>query len=666
MSKKILAIFLIALIFVSNSINFVNATIKMQDAYIEKIGEAPYHLKYYKEEKGIYTYCTCSIVGYKKNGEFYPAYCLNRDLNGVGKVENYIVDIDSIVDNNSVWRAVKNGYPYKTAEEMGLNSEYDAFAVTKFAIYCLTGQADINLYTADEEDIEGQAMLSALHKLVEIGQNGTETYSEDLKINKITELEEEEKYYSTQFKVESNSTISNYKVINIEGLEEGDIITDENNNIRNEFNSSEKFKVKILKEHLKSKKNLKIEIEGILKSYPLFYGKTRIEGTQNYLLTASTYKNKTTKLDLELKIRKGKIRIIKVDKENNEIKLENVEFNVLNENGDIIQKLVTNKEGIAVTQELPIDKKYTIQETKTKENYVLSSKMETIELKEEEITDIVFENKKIKGKIKIEKTTEDYNKYTGLKEGSPLEGVKFAIYDNNNNLIEEVLTNKEGIAVSKELEKGEYKVKEIETNKWYLLNENEKKVEIKENNEIVKANFANKSVSVDEKIEKSGPTSIQPNEEIEYKIKAKNNGNTKLQEFVLEEKIPIETKITQMNLGTYNQENTYDLYYKTNFTEDYILLFEDISTKTEEKIDFTKELADGEYITNIKLDFGTVNEKFENEKEISLFAKVKENVKHGTEICNKVTLEGAYEEEKLFKEAEWKTSVYKILPLTGY
>ena len=49
---------------------------------------------------------------------------------------------------------------------MGLESDYDAFAVTKFAVYCLQGQADINLYTADEDDVEGQAMLKALHDLV--------------------------------------------------------------------------------------------------------------------------------------------------------------------------------------------------------------------------------------------------------------------------------------------------------------------------------------------------------------------------------------------------------------------------------------------------------------------------------------------------------------------
>mgnify|MGYP000124400433 FL=1 len=132
---------------------------------------------------------------------------------------------------------------------MGLESDYDAFAVTKFAIYCLIGQADINLYIADENDSEGQAMLRALHNLVDIGLNGTDTFSNELKISKITDLVEDGDYYSITYKVNSGSTISNYNIKSVSGLSNGDILTDVNGNIKTNFNSSEKFKIKILKQH---------------------------------------------------------------------------------------------------------------------------------------------------------------------------------------------------------------------------------------------------------------------------------------------------------------------------------------------------------------------------------------------------------------------------------
>ena len=110
--SKLLVILLLSIIFISNAYKIVNAAFEISEAYIQKIGDADYHLKYYKEEKGMYTYCTCSIVGHYQDGNFYPAYCLNRDMHGVGTVENYSVDVDSLIDNNQVWRAVKNGYPY--------------------------------------------------------------------------------------------------------------------------------------------------------------------------------------------------------------------------------------------------------------------------------------------------------------------------------------------------------------------------------------------------------------------------------------------------------------------------------------------------------------------------------------------------------------------------
>ena len=267
--SKILVILLLSIIFISNAHQIVNAAFEISEAYIQKIGDADYHLKYYKEEKGMYTYCTCSIVGHYQDGKFYPAYCLNRDMHGVGAVENYSVDVDSLIDNNSVWRAVKNGYPYKSAGEMGLSSDFDAFAVTKFAIYCLIGQADINLYTADEGDEEGQAMLNALHNLVNIGLNGSGSFKNELKISQNGELTEDGEYYSLVYKVTSGTTIQSYDIKSVSGLSNGELITDTKGNIKTSFNSGDNFKIKIPKQKLNSDKNINVQIEAKLKSYPL-------------------------------------------------------------------------------------------------------------------------------------------------------------------------------------------------------------------------------------------------------------------------------------------------------------------------------------------------------------------------------------------------------------
>ena len=382
--------------------------------------------------------------------------------------------------------------------------------------------------------------------------------------------------------------------------------------------------------------------------------------------TIELEEDKITDVIFENEKKKGQIRVIKVDSENNEIKLEGVEFNVLDEEGNIIEKLKTDKEGVSITSRLPIDKKYILQETKTNEKYVLSAETKTVTLKENEISDIIFENEKIKGKIKIIKTTSEKSEYAGIEKDAPLEGVEFEVYDINGNKIETITTNKEGIAITKDLEKGKYKVKETKTNEWYLLDENYYTLEIEENGQLLTLKVKNRPGIPDEEVEKTGPDSAVAGEEIEYKIKVKNIGNVPLDNFILEDEIPVDyIKVTKMKLGTYNQQNTYDIYYKTNFSEDYILFLEDVSTIKSEEIDFSKELSDNEYITNIKLDFGTVETNFMTEQETSIYATVNSNVKKDDIFENKVTLTGNYNGYNITKDSKWKTKINKILPITG-
>ena len=847
--SKILVVLLLSIIFISNAHQMVNAAFEISEAYIQKIGDADYHLKYYKEEKGMYTYCTCSIVGHYQDGKFYPAYCLNRDMHGVGAVENYSVDVDSLIDNNAVWRAVKNGYPYKSAGEMGLSSDFDAFAVTKFAIYCLIGQADINLYTADEGDEEGQAMLNALHNLVNIGLNGSGSFKNELKISQKGELTEDGEYYFLVYKVTSGTTIQSYDIKSVSGLSNGELITDTKGNIKTSFNSGENFKIKIPKQSLNSDKNINIQIEAKLKSYPLYYGKTRITGTQNYLLTANSYQNinseintnlklntgkilinkvdsdtkeaiedaefelynskneklgtyltnkngkieipnlyqgkyylketktnenyildentefsvdvvynKTSTIDIENKhktgnltinkvdkdnndfaienvgfelysedskligsyftdkngkieikdlrtgnyrlkeistnewynladetnleikwnettektieneLKKGQIRIIKVDKDNHEVKLKNVVFEVLDAKDNVLEKITTNEDGEALTKEYSLRDygKLRLREIETNELYDLNNEIKEIVLEENQIKDIVFENEKIKGKVKIVKKTSEKSDITGLEKGAVLEGVKFEIYNENGKIVDWLQTDSEGIAISKDLEKGKYKIKEVETSKWYLLDENERNVEVTTNNQIITLTLENQPAKPDEEIVKTGPEKALAREEIEYRINIQNTGNVPLDNFIWEDEIPTDyIKVNKMNLGTFNQDNSYNLYYKTNLKNEYILLLEDVSSKTAEEIDFSKELTSDEYITNIKIDFGTVDIGFKTENETIIKAKVNSNVKRDDIFENKVLLTSNYKGFNLSKPSSWKTTIYEILPLTG-
>lgn len=64
--------------------------------------------------------------------------------------------------------------------------------------------------------------------------------------------------------------------------------------------------------------------------------------------------NKTKEATVKNELKKGKIKVIKVDAENNEVKLQGVKFNVLDENNNVLETIVTDENGEATTLEYAV------------------------------------------------------------------------------------------------------------------------------------------------------------------------------------------------------------------------------------------------------------------------------------------------------------------------
>ena len=244
--------------------------------------------------------------------------------------------------------------------------------------------------------------------------------------------------------------------------------------------------------------------------------------------------NETTETTIENELKKGRVKVIKVDSENNEIKLQGVEFEVLDKDGNVLETITTNEDGEAYTSRYAIrdyqnlylhetktneyyklnDKqievelkanqittitvgnekkkgqvevvkvdKDTVKETITGDTYVLNEKPQKVTLKEDEITSITFENEKKKGQIKVIKTD-------GETE-VPLEGVTFIVENSKGEIVDRIVTDENGEGTSKKLAIDEqYTVYEEKTKKGYILSNEKQVVELKEN-EITDLKFDN-------------------------------------------------------------------------------------------------------------------------------------------------------------------------------
>ena len=387
--------------------------------------------------------------------------------------------------------------------------------------------------------------------------------------------------------------------------------------------------------------------------------------------------NNETKTTIENELKKGQVRVIKVDSDNKEVKLKDVEFQVLDQDGNILETLKTDKNGEALTKEYVIRdyEKLTIKETKTQTGYALSEDTKTITLSESQITNVVFENEKIKGRIEITKVSADNNKLTKEVKGTPLENAVFEIYTEDNKLVDTVTTAKDGKATSKLLEYGNYYVKEKYTGSdYYLLNTEKYEIRIREHNKTIPVTIENKSVEVGLDIEKNGIAQAQPNDEIKYSFNSlRNISNVAVNNFTWIDNLPYEyVRITKLFTGTYNEDLEYSVKYKTNKSEDYIE-YGKYNTLKNNYIDFTKiELDEDEFITDYKTEFGTVMPGFEAIEKPFIFTKVLPTVKAEDKWVNHTSLTGNYKEHKLEDKAEWPTISYskkleiKKLPRTGF
>ena len=377
---------------------------------------------------------------------------------------------------------------------------------------------------------------------------------------------------------------------------------------------------------------------------------------------------------IENEAKKGQIKVIKVDKDNNEYKIAGVTFEIKDEDGNIVDTIVTDSNGEAISKELPIYKNYLVYESKTLDNYILNDTPQIVTLKENEITDITFENELIKGCIKITKISSNNNKYTADDEGTTLADAKFGIYDENNNLVDTIITDENGIAISKELIKGIYYIKELESPNYYVLNDFVHCIEIVNNKDIIDVTIENDSVDIDIEVEKRGFKETQSNDTIYYDFSnIHNKSNISLDNFTWSDKLPINAlRANRIYTGTWNEDLNYSIWYKTNLSDDYIMLKDGLSTLVNNEIKFTDEkLKEGEIITDFEFRFGTVKADFKEIEQPRLYCDMLDNLPNGFVFVNHTKVHGNYMDIYVEDEDSWTTITYnkeiqlEKLPKTG-
>lgn len=344
-------------------------------------------------------------VFYNYNGKTYPAYCINRELDGVGEVEGYDVTVSEAINNPLVWRVIVNGYPYKSFEELGVADEDEAFTATKQAVYCvLYGNDKNNFYMYDPIGEAGTRTLNAMKTMVNNARSSTQVKpSSNININQITnwQIDNTNEYISKTFEISAEANIQSYNISITNDKEKQIKVTDLNGKeITNEV-TEKRFKVMIPVCLLEKDDKFELKVSGKVETYPILYGASNNVKYQNYALAGEIFEIGEGNLTVNYSKNSSKLKIIKQD-ESGEERLKGVEFQIWNDKNEVVySNLKTNENGEILLEGI-LPGKYFLEEVNSIDGYKkLENKIE-FELTLNEELKITVKNPKDEPEIKKE------------------------------------------------------------------------------------------------------------------------------------------------------------------------------------------------------------------------------------------------------------------------
>ena len=307
--------------------------------------------------------------------------------------------------------------------------------------------------------------------------------------------------------------------------------------------------------------------------------------------------------------------------------------------------------------------------------YVEDTQFKTVVVRSGEVTLVEWKNTPITGQIQITKTSADYNSMNGWSAGSPIPNTIFEVYDRAGNVVDTIKTGKNGVAVTRPLPLGRYKLVEARAAEFYGLDQTPIEVEIEFAGQIVRAAMTNKSLYTNVSITKRGYVEVMPGQSIRYDFSnIANNSTTALESFYFRDTLPINAvRLDKIVTGTWNAGGSYKIVYKTNLTGgEYRVLADNLSTGRNYVLNAspaTLGLASGEYVTEIMAVFGVVPSNFRQVEAPRVYCTVLNTLIGGTEFTNTADAGGVYNGQWIMAADRWTTRVYapaKPLPRTGY
>lgn len=359
-----------------------------------------------------------------------------------------------------------------------------------------------------------------------------------------------------------------------------------------------------------------------------------------------------------------------------------VRFLVKDEANNLIGEYSTDQDGYIELRDILTDGKsevkLKVEEIAAAPGYVLDSTVRTLRIRRGETTELVVENTPVLGQIQVVKKSSQDNPVTNQLKGSLLQGAVFEIENaETGRIVDTITSDSRGIAASNPLPLGRYFVREIKAPRFYQLNTQKVEVKLKVEGDVVRIEMYNDAASIKTSIKKTGNYTVDAGDNMRYDItNVANQSNVPLDNFFWHDRIPTDAvRVGTITTGTYNARVWYKITYKTNKNGYRTLADNLLSTNRYSfKVDSgSLKLAIGEYVTDIRYEFGTVPAGFRMTEKATVYVYVPPYMENGYNITNRVDCGGSYQGEWDSSTSAWVTKIHRApiytkptLPQTGY
>lgn len=407
-----------------------------------------------------------------KNASGQIAYCLvfglkspnGEDLPEAGKTD----DVS--------YRVLLNGYPQKTPEDLGVSTWQEAHYATQLALWNALGQISV-----DELQFKNTAVEKATKNIIHAANQSQDT--QDVWMNIIPTDKQEaqlngEYFETTTYTVQTNAKKGTFQV-QMNNAPQGTRVVTEQGEGKETFQLGEKFRIQVQKSSKSSELSLKV-VSNLINVHAVVYKGTSTIQDATVLLERSTEQIST---DLQVFWKaNGALKVMKVDE--NKKPLPGAMFEVVNSNQQVMGTITADENGIAEMSNLELGT-YIVKEVKAPIGYVLDATPKPFEVKTGEVAFIELKNEQIKGSIQIKKSSDS---------GKVLPGVEFTVFTSDGKAVQQVTTNKEGIAKVDSIPYGKYYFQETKALDGYLLNKTKYPFEVKEHHKTLTFEVKNEQV----------------------------------------------------------------------------------------------------------------------------------------------------------------------------